>query len=255
RCRDHEHGRTAVAAAQRDQQSQSMAQAKADWHEIEPERYRRADLRDGRRTPPTAGGPEPIEFLLAKRPPVALRPWIRHGSRCRDLLAVRVEGGLSRREIEPDPDTSGGQGRAVALACATWRRHSCLPRRHSCRRLLSTLCHAREQVSRRVSTRQARVPAPHRPVECEKCSSSPWPRDSVRLLHREGAVVSPNSSYLRVRCRHTPALVAKEDWCRRFRKPLQSVWNPRSPDSIGAPTRIFRGPRRWPRRWGSVWRS
>ena len=101
----------------------------------------------------------------------------------------------------------------------------------------------------------ARVPAPHRPVECEKCSSSPWPRDSVRLLHREGAVVSPNSSYLRVRCRHTPALVAKEDWCRRFRKPLQSVWNPRSPDSIGAPTRIFRGPRRWPRRWGSVWRS
>jgi hypothetical protein len=51
----------------------------------------------------------------------------------------------------------------------TWRRHSCLPRRHSCRRLLSTLCHAREQVSRRVSTRQARVPAPHRRAECEKC--------------------------------------------------------------------------------------
>src|ERR1035437_8418478 len=43
---------------------------------------------------------------------------------------------------------------------AMWRRHSCLPRRHSCRRLPSTLCHNREQVSRRVSTRQAGVPAP-----------------------------------------------------------------------------------------------
>src|ERR1019366_2874317 len=168
-----------------------MAQAKADWHEIEPERYRRADLRDGRRTPPTAGGPEPIEFLLAERPPVALRPWIRHGSRCRDLLAVRVEGGLSRREIEPDPDTSGGQGRAVALACATWRRHSCLPRRHSCRRLLSTLCHAREQVSRRVSTRQvesrmgastgANSAAPF-PIPAHQTGRADFPHPAFRLV-------------------------------------------------------------------------
>src|ERR1035441_7723512 len=136
-----------------------MAQAEADRHEIQPERHRRASLRDGRRTPPTAGGPEPIQFLFAKRPAgslrpwarprrraaraslgdggrtpptaggpepiqflfakrpaVALRPWVRHGSRCRDLLAIRVEGGLSRREIEPDPDTSGGQGRAALAA-------------------------------------------------------------------------------------------------------------------------------------------
>src|ERR1035441_1705481 len=93
-----------------------MAQAEADRYEIQPKRHRRARLRDGRRTPPTAGGPEPIQFLFAKRPPVALWPWVRHSSRCRDLLAVRVEGGLRRREIEPDPDAAGGQGRAVALA-------------------------------------------------------------------------------------------------------------------------------------------
>src|ERR1035441_7673418 len=92
-----------------------MAQAEADRHEIQPERHRRARLRDGRRTPPTAGGPEPIQFLFAKRPAVALWPWVRHGSRCRDLLALRIEGTLSRREIEPDPDTSGGQER-TALA-------------------------------------------------------------------------------------------------------------------------------------------
>ena len=36
--------------------------------------------------------------------------------------------------------------------------HSCLPRRHSCRRLATTLCNRPERVSRRVSTRQARVP-------------------------------------------------------------------------------------------------
>src|ERR1035438_1008791 len=93
-----------------------MAQAEADRHEIQPERHRRASLREGRRTPPTAGGPEPIQFLFAKRPALALRPWVRHGSRCRDLLAVRIEGTLSRREGEPDRDTSGRQGRAVALA-------------------------------------------------------------------------------------------------------------------------------------------
>src|ERR1017187_8552817 len=34
-------------------------------------------------------------------------------------------------------------------------------RRHSCRRLLATPCYSPEQVSRRVSTPQARVPAPH----------------------------------------------------------------------------------------------
>src|ERR1035441_1844432 len=93
-----------------------MAQAEADRYEIQPKRHRRASLRDGRRTPPTAGGPEPIQFLFAKRPPVALRPWGRHDGRSRDLLALRIEGGLRRREIEPDPDASGGQGRPVALA-------------------------------------------------------------------------------------------------------------------------------------------
>src|ERR1035438_3755434 len=93
-----------------------MAQAEADRYEIQPKRHRRASLRDGRRTPPTAGGPEPIQFLFAKRPPVALRPWGRHDGRSRDLLALRIEGGLRRREIEPDPDASAGQGRPVALA-------------------------------------------------------------------------------------------------------------------------------------------
>src|ERR1035438_4220671 len=93
-----------------------MAQAEADRHEIQPERHRRASLRDRRRTPPTAGGPEPIQFLFAKRPPVALRPWVSYGGRCRNSLAVRVEGGLRRREIESDPDTSGGQGRVGAVA-------------------------------------------------------------------------------------------------------------------------------------------
>src|ERR1035441_3889206 len=93
-----------------------MAQAEADRYEIQPERHWRASLRDGRRTPPTAGGREPVQFLFAERPALALRPWVRHGSRCRDLLAIRAEGGLRQREIEPDPDASGGQGRAASLA-------------------------------------------------------------------------------------------------------------------------------------------
>src|ERR1017187_5098247 len=102
-----------------------MAQAEADRHEIQPERHRRASLRAGRRTPPTAGGPEPIQFLFAKRPPVALRPWVRHGGRCRDSLAVRVEETLSRREGEPDPDISGGQGRSASVTLPFLMDTSC----------------------------------------------------------------------------------------------------------------------------------
>src|SRR5450432_54515 len=86
-----------------------MACAEADWHQIEPQRYRRARLRDGRRTAPAAGGPQPIQFLLAERSPAALRPGLRDGGRCRDPLAVRTEGDLSRRKIEPDTAASGGQ--------------------------------------------------------------------------------------------------------------------------------------------------
>jgi hypothetical protein len=71
----------------------------------------------------------------------------------------------------------------------TWRRHSCLPSRHSCRRFDQTLCQRGEQASRRVSTRQAGVPAPHRPAACEKCRLStqsiylPW-RKAVPLCRR-----------------------------------------------------------------------
>jgi len=47
-----------------------------------------------------------------------------------------------------------------------WRGHSCLPRRHSCRRLAPAVCRGGRHGSRRVSTRQAWVPAPQRRVEC-----------------------------------------------------------------------------------------
>jgi len=50
-----------------------------------------------------------------------------------------------------------------------WRMHSCVPRRHFCRRLVSTLCHYSKHVSRRVSTRHARVRAPRPRAACEKC--------------------------------------------------------------------------------------
>jgi hypothetical protein len=64
-------------------------------------------------------------------------------------------------DLLKEPLVLGGISHRCSRAL-TWRRHSSLPRRHSCRRWSATLYHAREQVSRRVSTRQARVPAPPR---------------------------------------------------------------------------------------------
>src|ERR1019366_1378234 len=64
-------------------------------------------------------------------------------------------------DLLKEPLVLGGISHRCSRAL-TWRRHSSLPRRHSCRRWSATLYHAREQVSIRVSTRQARVPAPPR---------------------------------------------------------------------------------------------
>src|ERR1035441_2082282 len=49
-----------------------------------------------------------------------------------------------------------------------WRTHSCVPRRQSCRRQGPTDCPILQQVSRRVSTRHARVRAPRHLAACEK---------------------------------------------------------------------------------------
>ena len=56
-----------------------------------------------------------------------------------------------------------------------WRRHSCLPRRHSCRRLATTLCHHREDVSRRVGKRggaQRRMKRPSVPKSRDAADTS-----------------------------------------------------------------------------------
>src|ERR1039457_3443803 len=50
-----------------------------------------------------------------------------------------------------------------------WRTHSCVPRRHSCRRPVPTDCPYHNRVSRKVSTRHARVRAPLHWATCEKC--------------------------------------------------------------------------------------
>src|ERR1017187_10180190 len=48
-----------------------------------------------------------------------------------------------------------------------WRRHSCLPRPHSWGRSWFDTVSLPQRVSRRVSTRQARVPASRRLMGCE----------------------------------------------------------------------------------------
>jgi hypothetical protein len=77
-------------------------------------------------------------------------------------VADSREGGRSQTAIflpgthEVDgagiPPYSGVSANRKTSQEPLWRRHSCLPRRHSCR------C---ANVSRRVSTRQTRVSAPH----------------------------------------------------------------------------------------------
>src|ERR1039458_1672378 len=70
-----------------------------------------------------------------------------------------------------------GLARGVPLARSSyrhsvvtmWRTHSCVPRRHSCRRPVPTDCPYPTSVSRGVSTRHARVRAPLHRAGCEKC--------------------------------------------------------------------------------------
>src|ERR1019366_4898304 len=84
----------------------------------------------------------PVGNRHARRLPIAAQDAI---------LPHRNRTFLSGRSTTPDfSPMFGGIDVAQALL-----RHSCLP--HSCRRLPSTLCHARAKVSRRVSTRQARA--------------------------------------------------------------------------------------------------
>ncbi|SPF44611.1 hypothetical protein SBA4_3240007 [Candidatus Sulfopaludibacter sp. SbA4] len=64
------------------------------------------------------------------------------------------------------------------------------------------MCHNREEVSSLVSTRQARVPAPHLPAECEKSGPGargfeqdprlmqPLPHEGPEGDPHEGAVVA-----------------------------------------------------------------
>ena len=102
------------------------------------------------------------------------------------------------------PATQGGEltpkaGPMESICCRPDRKlsgigHSCLPRRHSCRRSATALCRTRERVSRRVSTRQTGVSAPHRRVGYEICRlAAPSRSRLVRVLwsrDRKGAVGS-----------------------------------------------------------------
>src|ERR1035437_3230025 len=87
----------------------------------------------------------------------------------RALFTGRVSRIVAEEAVrKTKPESAGKEGETLAgiahkCSGAVGRGPSCLPRRHSCRRLPSTLCHNREQVSRRVSTRQGRGPAPPPP--------------------------------------------------------------------------------------------
>jgi hypothetical protein len=75
--------------------------------------------------------------------------------------AVRSKCLTGQRVLAKELAAYGAGVHPTAVNCACGISHKCSSatwRRHSCRRLPSTPCHSREQVSRRVSTRQARVP-------------------------------------------------------------------------------------------------
>ena len=59
-----------------------------------------------------------------------------------------------RRSGQPDHDSGNLSERHASLPAITWRTHSCVPCSHSCEHFLQ------RRVSRRVSTRHARVRAP-----------------------------------------------------------------------------------------------
>ena len=70
--------------------------------------------------------------------------------------------------VQGDRPTSGAVCSLLGKVCGIG--HSCLPRPHSWgRSWFDTVSHPLIRVSRRVSTRQARVPAPRRRMGCEKC--------------------------------------------------------------------------------------
>ena len=99
-------------------------------------------------------------------------------------------GFVARREpsvLHPFEFFAGRDDSAVTLAGIShrhsavmkWRTHSCVPRRHSCRRSVPTDCPYPTSVSRRVSTRHARVRAPHDWSICEKSGLAPEGRQIV----------------------------------------------------------------------------
>ena len=110
-----EHERAAVAAAQRDEEREPVAEGEARGHAVQPRRHRRDGDRDRGRPPPGAGRAQPVELLLARRPAPALRPRARRARR--EKVEVRwPSGGVDVvRDVAPNRVLTVREGAAARV--------------------------------------------------------------------------------------------------------------------------------------------